>query len=107
MDVITCSEPELGLRSGYVGALLSSSRKAREVDFRSKTKKSNSRASLSLSYAARPSRHHLATDSVRVKISSLSATVSPVARLARSPVLTVALARELDNVGAQAAMLSL
>ena len=47
-----------------------------------KKKKSNSRASLSASYAARPSRDHLATDSVRVKLSSLSATVSPVARLA-------------------------
>ena len=40
------------------------------------------RSSLSASYAARPSRDHLATDSVRVKLSSLSATaVSPVTRL--------------------------
>ena len=46
-----------------------------------KRNKSNSRA-LSASYAARSSRDHLATDSVRVKLSSLSATVRPVARLA-------------------------
>ena len=70
---------------------------------RSKRKKSNSRASLSASYAARPSRAHLTTDSVRVKFSSLSATVSPVARLAGSPVLTVALVGQLDKVGAQTA----
>ena len=37
-------------------------------------------AELSASYAARPSRDHLATDSVRVKLSSLSVTVIPVAR---------------------------
>ena len=47
-----------------------------------KKKSSNSRASLSASYAARPSRDHLAADSVRVKLSSLPATVSPVAHLA-------------------------
>ena len=40
-----------------------------------KREKSNRRASLSASYAARPSRNHLATDSVRVKLSSLSASV--------------------------------
>ena len=39
-----------------------------------KRKTMNSRASLSASYAAHPSRNHLATDSVRVKLSSLSAT---------------------------------
>ena len=59
-----------------------------------------------LLYAARPSRDDLATDSVLVKLSSLSAPVSPVARLAWSPVLTLALVRQLDNSGAQAAMLS-
>ena len=36
---------------------------------------------LSLSLVRRPPRDHLATDSVRVKLSFLSATVSPVARL--------------------------
>ena len=66
-------------------------------------KQKNSRASLAASYAARPSRDHLATDSVRVELSPLSATVSPVARLACSPVLTVAVVRQLDNVGAQTA----
>ena len=49
---------------------------------RSKKKQMNSRASLPASYTARPSRDHLAIDSVRVKLSALSATVSPVARLA-------------------------
>ena len=68
-----------------------------------KKKKTNSRAPLSTSYAGRPSRDHLATDSVRMKLSSLSATMSPVARLALRPVLTVALVRQLDNVGAQTA----
>ena len=34
------------------------------------------------SYVARPSRDHLATDSVRVKLSSISATVGPAARFA-------------------------
>ena len=66
-------------------------------------KKSNSRACLSASYAARPSREHLATDSVQLKISSRSATVSPVARLALGPVLTEALVRQLDKFGAQIA----
>ena len=45
-------------------------------------RKVNSKDSLSASYAARPSRDHPATDSVREKLSSLSATVGPVARLA-------------------------
>ena len=49
---------------------------------RSKIRTKNSRASLSASYAARPSRDYLATGSVRVELSSLSATVTPVARLA-------------------------
>ena len=62
-----------------------------------KQKKLQQSFSLSL-VAARPSRDHLATDSVRVKLSLLSATVSPVARLALSPVLTVAVVRQLDNV---------
>ena len=44
--------------------------------------KMNNKASLSPSYAARPSRDHLATDSGRAKLSSLFATVNPVARLA-------------------------
>ena len=48
---------------------------------------------LPASYAARPSRDQLAIDSIRVKLSSLSATVSPVARPARSPMLTMALVR--------------
>ena len=61
------------------------------------------RAPLSVSYAARPSRNHLATDSLRVKLSSLSVTESPVARLAGRPVLTVAAVRQLDNGGAQTA----
>ena len=56
---------------------------------RSKKKKTNSRASLLALYAARSSRDQL---------SLLSATVSPVARLALSPVLTVAVVRQLDNV---------
>ena len=47
-----------------------------------------SRASLSVSDVARLSRDHLPTDSVRVNISFLSATLGPVARLASSPVLT-------------------
>ena len=42
--------------------------------------KMNSRASLSASYTARPSGDYLVTDSVRVKVSSLSVTVIPVAR---------------------------
>ena len=66
-----------------------------------KIKKSNSRASLSASYAACPSRDRLATDSVWVKLSLLSATVSLVARFSLSPVLTVAVVRQLDNVVAQ------
>ena len=37
---------------------------------------------LSAPYAARPSHDHLVTESVRAKCSSLSATISPVARLA-------------------------
>ena len=75
---------------------------------RSKNKnKTYSRASLSVSYATRPSRDHLATASVRVKLSLLSATVSPVARLALSPVLTVAVARQLDNVVIQTGHLPL
>ena len=57
-----------------VGAHLTSGQKE-------KRKKSNRRASLSTSYAARPSRDHLATDAVRVKLSFLSAAVSPGARL--------------------------
>ena len=61
----------------------------------------NSGASLSASYAARPFRDHLATDSVRVKLPLLSATVSPVARLAISRVFTLAVVRQLDNVVAQ------
>ena len=44
-------------------------------------KQTNSRGP-SASYAAHPSRDHLVTDSVRVKLSLLSAKVSPVARLA-------------------------
>ena len=63
-----------------------------------KRKKTNGRASLSASYVARSSRDHLATDSARVKLSLRSAIVSPVARLALSPVLTVAVVRQLDNV---------
>ena len=46
----------------------------------SQRNQSNSKASLSASYAARPSRDKVATDSVRVKLFSLSTTVSPVAR---------------------------
>ena len=49
---------------------------------RSIKKESNSRASLSASCAAHFSRDHLATDSVGVELSSLSATVRTVARLA-------------------------
>ena len=43
---------------------------------RSETKQSSSRASLSASHAAHPSRGRLATDSVRVKLPSPSATSS-------------------------------
>ena len=60
---------------------------------------------LSASYAARPPRDHLATDSIRVKVSLLSATVSPVDRLACNPVLTVAVV--LDYVDTQTSELSL
>ena len=45
-------------------------------------KKKRTAELLSASYAARRSRDNLATNSVRVKLSSLSAAVSPVARLA-------------------------
>ena len=46
-------------------------------------KKQNRTADLrSASYVARPSRDHIATDTVRVKLSSLSTPVSPDARLA-------------------------
>ena len=72
-----------------------------------KREKSNRRGSLSASYDARPSRDHLATESVRVKLSFLSAAVRPVARLTQSPVLTVALVHQLDKVGAQNASLLL
>ena len=44
---------------------------------RPKKKKKNSKAFLSASYTARLSRDHLTTDLVRVKLSSLSATVIP------------------------------
>ena len=74
---------------------------------RSNEIKNDSRASLSSLYAVHPSRDHLATDSVRVTISLLSAPVSPVARLALSPVLTVAVVRQLDNVGTQTGYLPL
>ena len=46
---------------------------------------------------SRPPRHRFGPG----KLSSLSDTVSPVVRLACSPVLTVAVVRQLDNVGAQ------
>ena len=57
------------------------------------------RVSLSASCAARPSRYHLVAHSVRVKLCLLSATLSPVARLVLSPVLTVAVVLQSENVG--------
>ena len=47
---------------------------------------------------SRPLRHRFGPGK---KLSFFSATVSPVARLALSPVLTVAVVRQLDNVVAQ------
>ena len=60
-------------------------------------KKNRTTELVSALYAARPSCDHLATDSVGVKLSSLSAPVSPVARLSCSPVPAVALVRQLDK----------
>ena len=50
-----------------------------------------------------PPRDHLAIDSVRVKLYSFSAPVSPKARLALRAVLTMALVRPLDHDGVQTA----
>ena len=72
----------------------------------------NSRSSLSLVRChPRPSRDHLVTDSVRVLLPSLPPCPSQPRRALRTAegfqVLNVALNRQLDDVGAQTAMLSL
>ena len=71
-------------------------------------KQTNVQQSFSLSLVrCRPSRDHLATDSVRANLSLLSARVSPVDRFAFSPVLIVAVVRQVDKVASQTLQLPL
>ena len=61
----------------------------------------NSRDFPSTSFADRRFRDHLATDSVRVKRSSLSLTVIPIAGPTRNLVLTATLVNQHNDIGAQ------